>query len=461
VGDARGDSVLFLMRSPAYVRNFASVLHELAAQAERVTVLFEERKQGADEPGLAHLRRLGQEHPGLSFELLPDRRLGWRGWTRKASAAVQDYLRYFEPPYIGAARLRSRALAGVPSPLEAALATALHRLPWVRRTLAAAARDIDSRLGYDGTVRADLERRRPRVLVVTPLVQFRSRQGDWVRAARALGIPTVLCVYSWDNLTSKGLMHALPDRVVVWNEVQRREAIELHGVPPHEVVVAGAWPYDHWLGWTASKSRDELCAELGLPRGRALVLYVCSSPFIAARERAAVIGWLRALRASADRRLASANVIVRPHPLNGAEWQGATVAGISNVVVFPPAGAEPLDDASRSDYFDSIAHADAVVGVNTSALLEAAIVDRPALALPGLRASQEELPHFRTLAGNQGAVRTAASMAEHLSQLGETLAGVGLDAAARGRFVDTFIRPPGAGPSATKRVAAAIGELCR
>ena len=41
-----------------------------------------------------------------------------------------------------------------------------------------------------------------------------------------------------------------------------------------------------------------------------------------------------------------------------------------------------MSDRSKADYFDSVAHADAVVGVNTSALIESAIVDRPALAFP-------------------------------------------------------------------------------
>ena len=37
----------------------------------------------------------------------------------------------------------------------------------------------------------------------------------------------------------------------------------------------------------------------------------------------------------------------------------------------------PVDTASRADYFDSIYHAAAVVGINTTAQIESAIVGRP------------------------------------------------------------------------------------
>jgi hypothetical protein len=297
---------------------------------------------------------------------------------------------------------------------------------------------------------------------VSPLVQFRSRQREWVRAARGLGIGTMACVYSWDVLTNRGLMHALPDRVAVWNDAQRNQAIELHGAKEETIVVAGAWPYDHWFGWQPSRSRSEFCGQLGLAAERATVLYACSSPFIADREREAVAGWVQALRASGDPRVSTANVVVRPHPLSGAQWRERPLDDLAGVTIFPPLGADPVDDPSRKDYFDSIAHADAVVGVNTSALIESAILDRPALAFPGptFRSRQEELPHFGLLVGEGGAVRASGSMDEHVAQLSEALADPAREAPRRRRFVESFIRPRGA-TSPTERVVAVVEALSR
>jgi hypothetical protein len=460
-GSSDSGGVLFLMRSPAYVRNFESVLRRLAERGHAVTVLFEERKKGGDEAGLAHVARLAEQYASFHYELLPPRPLGRRGRARMALAAGQDYLRYFDEPYGDARRLRSRPLEPLPAAVERALAATLRRSSRARRALAAAARRIEARLGYDSSVRRELARRRPRVLIVTPMVQLRSRQTDWVRAARDLGIRTMLGVYSWDNLTNKGLMHALPDRIVVWNEAQRRQAIELHGAAPESIVVAGAWPYDHWFGWRPSRSRAELCRLLGLPSEHAMFLYVCSSRFIAERERRAVARWVAALRSSEHPGIATANVVVRPHPLNAGEWADPLPEDLPGVEVFPAHGADPVDDSSRSDYFDSIANADAVVGINTSALIESAIIGRPAFALPGreFRSSQEELPHFRELAGERGIVNVAVSMAEHVAQLGEVLTDSAVETARRRRFVETFIRPRGGSPSPSERVVATVEEL--
>ena len=36
---------------------------------------------------------------------------------------------------------------------------------------------------------------------------------------------------SWDNLTSKGTVHVVPDVYIVWNEPLAQEAVELHDLP--------------------------------------------------------------------------------------------------------------------------------------------------------------------------------------------------------------------------------------
>jgi hypothetical protein len=104
------------------------------------------------------------------------------------------------------------------------------------------------------------------VLLLTPLLYFGSYAGEYVRAARALGIRTLLGVGSWDHLTTKGLIHEAPDRVVVWNEAQRIEAGELHGIAPDRVTVTGAQAYDHWFVQKPTLSREAFQREGGNPR---------------------------------------------------------------------------------------------------------------------------------------------------------------------------------------------------
>ena len=100
----------------------------------------------------------------------------------------------------------------------------------------------------------------------------------------------------------------------------------------------------------------------------------------------------------------------------------------------------------RSDYFDSLYHADVIVGLNTSAMIEGAIVGRPVhtVLLPEFTESQEGTIHFHYLLNDtHGVLRATRSLDEHADDLAATLEGRGADADRSARFVRTFVRPGG------------------
>ena len=75
-----------------------------------------------------------------------------------------------------------------------------------------------------GVIRA-LKRWSPDLLIVTPMIDFTYGQTDYVKAARYLGIPSLLAVASWDNLTNKGLIQMLAGIIGgVSRNNKRREA---------------------------------------------------------------------------------------------------------------------------------------------------------------------------------------------------------------------------------------------
>ena len=166
---------------------------------------------------------------------------------------------------------------------------------------------------------AFLAAERPDAVIVTPLIGLPPRQNVIVRSAQAAGIPVGLAVHSWDNLTNKGRIHAVPDLVLVWNEAQVAEARELHGIGPGGVVATGAHSYDHWFERGPRSSRAEFCARVGLDAASPIVLYVGSSMSIAPDETGFVARWLRAVRAHPATR--DVGVIIRPHPGHREQWQ--------------------------------------------------------------------------------------------------------------------------------------------
>ena len=127
-----------------------------------------------------------------------------------------------------------------------------------------------------------LRERNPDLIVVTPLVVLKTAQLDLARAAIELGFRNVFAAASWDHLSSKGELNFSPQQAIVWNDVQKREAIELHHLDAGRIAVTGAQVFDEWFDRDAIKHTGGLLRARGSPCGQAHTA-VCL--FVAARGK--------------------------------------------------------------------------------------------------------------------------------------------------------------------------------
>jgi hypothetical protein len=443
-------------------RNFESTLRGLAERDHEIHLAFD-RMHKKNLPGLWDLTNsLVGQYPGITSGGHP--RMHKDEWSVVSGRlrASLDYMRYLDPEFRDAPKLRRRAQQFPPHRVERLLAKAPPPAwPGLRTAFQLAERSAP----ISPAVERYLRDQRPDTVLVTPLLEPGSIQVDYLRAAKQMGIPTCLCVSSWDNLTNKGLIHELPDAITVWNEMQVEEAQHLHKVPRERVVVTGAAAYDHWFGWEPSRRRDEFAARVGLDPARPFVLYVGSSAFIAPNEAAGMIEWMDGLR---EHGLGDMQVLARPHPANplvGDKPSHAALAAIENIKLYPPHGANPTDAESRQDYFDSMYYCSAVAGVNTSAFLEAAILGRPVYTVFAPRHSevQHGMLHFHhLLTAGGGLLHTAETYEEHASMLRDALAAPHPEGCVSERsrnFTAAFIRPYGVDEPATPRMVSTIEEL--
>jgi hypothetical protein len=290
---------------------------------------------------------LAARYPNLTHGEAPTRDPeGDWSWAATRLRLGLDYLRYRHPLFDAAPKLRARARHRAPG-LYVALGDSVQHA-WVRRLVAHATRAVERAIPEDAAIGRYIDERHPDVVLITPLVDLGSSQIDYRRAARAAGIPTALCVWSWDHLSSKALIREWPDRLFVWNHTQRQEAETLHGIPPSRVVVTGAQCFDRWFDRQPSRSRDVFCRDAGLPADRPIVLYVCSALFAGSPVEAQfVVRWIRELRQSDSPALRACAILVRPHPSRLAEWEGVDLAGLGPVVVW---GSNPVTAQARDDY---------------------------------------------------------------------------------------------------------------
>jgi hypothetical protein len=462
--------VLFVARHQTYYRNFESVIRLFATRGHSVH-LASERDETLG--GAAMVDALMREFPSITAGEAPGREADeWLPLATKLRLAV-DYLRYVHPMFDGTPRLRTRAAERSPTFAVAFGHSRWARSGLARRTVLAALRGAERAVPSSARIEQFLRDQRPDVMLITPLVGvIETPQPDYVRAARRLGIPTALCVWSWDHLSSKALIRDLPDRVLVWNDIQREEAVRLHRVPPARVVATGAQCFDQWFGRQPSRTRAEFLADAGLPQDRPFVLYVGSALFRGSPSEAAFAKrWIEALRQSNDETLRTAGILIRPHPQRRSEWEAVDFATLPGVSV---RGDNPVTEQARRDYFDALYHSAAVVGLNTSAFLEAGIAGRPVLAIvtPEFADNQEGTIHFRylTTAGG-GLLRIGRSVDEHVAQLAAAIVeGDGAPqmggqprhrTARNAAFVTAFIRPRGLDTPATPVFVDAVEALAR
>jgi hypothetical protein len=436
-------TILFIARHFTYFRNFESVV---AALAERGHIVHLAADREEAQGGREMVEALAAQFPGrvrVGFTPI----LQW-GRYRRVSNALRlslDYLRYSDPRYEATPKIRERAYERTP---HAALVLA--RWPG-RRVVTPVLERLEEAVPRQLGVDAFLDEIRPDVLLITPLIELGSPQLDYVRAARAKGIRSALCVWSWDHLSSKALIRVVPDTVLVWNETQRDEAGRFHGVPPERVLVTGAQCFDKWFDRAPTRDRAAFGARAGLDTAQPFILYVCSALFKhSPPEVEFVRRWIAALRRAGDPRVRDVTLLVRPHPQRLDEWAGVTAAQLDPTGRTVVWGSNPIDGAGRADYFDSMYHAAAVVGLNTSALVESAIVDRPVFTvlLPEYRDNQEGTFHFHHLlqVGN-GFLNVARDLDEHAGQLSAVFDGTGLTP--NRPFVERFVRPRGVAVAAT------------
>jgi hypothetical protein len=317
---------------------------------------------------------------------------------------------------------------------------------------------IEQQLRPDPGIVRLIESYRPDAILVTPLIRPRVHQTEVVKAARALDIPSGFLVHSWDSLTNKGRLQVEPDRLYLWNEVHRREAIDLHGVDPDRVVIVGAAQWDRFFTLVPSMTRDEFCARHGFDPARPIILYLGSTGTVCHDEPAVIKLWLEALRGGPPA-VREANVLVRSHPGTSGWREGAVDRvprgrGVSLSVPATKGGQGLLED---------LHHSAVVVGLNTSAALEASIVEKPVYTFSAgdLAPGQEGTLHFyNLLEGQGGVVRFSETLDDHVRQLDRGLGG-DYDHAEIRRFCESRIRPHGVDRPVSPILADEILQLSR
>ena len=239
-------------------------------------------------------------------------------------------------------------------------------------------------------------------------------------SAARRGVPTMVLVSSWDNLTTSGFFPVELDRMTVWNEIMREQAVAIHGLPADRVFVTGAPQHDLYATHAPFQDRACFFATLGLDPARPLVVYTTATDGTIPGEPELVA----TIQAALARELPNVQLLVRLHQLDRMERYRTLRAGPA--ITFDQAGRLPLgayhdrdfDAAQHQRLADTLRHADVVINTASSISIAAAAVGTPVVcvdfdARPGLPYHESitrfyAFTHQRPIADSGGVARVCS-----------------------------------------------------
>jgi hypothetical protein len=434
--------VFYILRSKAHFSYHASTIDTLLRRGATVRIFFDRRHEyrGVSDPSAFERWIAGRPEVGCSY--FPSRTDALRK-PLMFFRELRSYGNYCTRPdefefyknrwshYLKLPQAARRLLVSGPG-RKAAGSAAVKNLTTRIERLAPAASNIKKWLRDE----------KPDVIVASPVNQRYGNEIEVVKAARAVGIKTVIPVLSWDNTSTKGLFHIEPDLLFAWNDGHKDEAMRYHDIGADRIHITGAPFFDRWFDIEQRpEARSSFCEKVGLGAGRPFILYLGSSANIAKDETWFVRELKAALSAHADQRVRELQILFRPHPAN---WQHGLSLLREGMAVWPRQGTLPDSEATFGDFMNCLHHATCIVGINTSGMLDAVIYGKPVVTpiIERYQNTQNNTQHFRRMRDSE-----AMYIANNVAGVADWVATIngGQDplSAKRRAFVKRFIWPRG------------------
>jgi len=400
--------------------------------------------KNADE---AAIRRAANEVPNLTFGAMPTRP-GRRKFLKqflRELLGIHSYLIRDDQDSFYLRRQERYTFSKFPKRISHYVRkTGIHRLvlrlPLVAQSLRLSERWITA----DSNVLSQIETMSADVVVATPCDMRYGDDIEYIKAAQRIGLPAVIPVLSWDNLTTKGVIAVPPDMLIAWNDGHAREATTHHRIPQESILIGGSPFFDKWFDDSSGvNSRAEFCESVGLDPDRPYVLYLGSSVNISGDERW-LIDELSNVFASDDQ-LSEIQILARPHGANMAGWEQLNNG--SNLVYWHRDRSLPDTPEGFLEFRSAMEHSICTLGVNTTALVDAIIYGKPTVGLGIGRYSESNATnavHYHHLVDSEALVHAISTgrVAEIVKRI---QAGFDDSANARAKFVNEWVRPNGLG----------------
>jgi CDP-glycerol:poly(glycerophosphate) glycerophosphotransferase len=293
------------------------------------------------------------------------------------------------------------------------------------------------------------ERHRPALLVTSsPGLIF--SEIPLLRTAVRRRVRSMAVDPSWDNFTNKLIPVRRVDRLIVWNELMKQQAIDFHGYAPEQIRIAGAPQWDLYFKEGTIAPRETFFREIGADPARRLVTLTTTPRELYPHHDHVLRVLVRALETRAWGH--DAQLLVRLHPRDDRDAYAA-FEGLPHVIVEKPfrptvrAGdglAVDVTADNQRHLANTMRHSDVVVNVASTLAIEAAIFDTPVVNISfdgetpseWVRSARRyyRFTHYVNIT-RHGAVRVAGTPQQLVDAIGRYLDEPALDRDGRRRVV--------------------------
>lgn len=222
----------------------------------------------------------------------------------------------------------------------------------------------------------------------------------FIESALRKNVRTIGMVRSWDNNVSKLLLPFIPTQILTQNEIQRNELKTVQGIPLNTATPIGIPYYEYYNQYTPT-GRELFMESLGIPSDSKLILFSpAGSKFIDHDWQ-----FCKIIKEAIENKTLPHNthVIVRCHPGNPCDLSLFTQdehftierPGIIIDKTRGNKGAE-LDMHATNHLIDEIVHADVVVNILSSIVLDAAIMGTPVVT-PQFEGLENEVSFLKSV----------------------------------------------------------------
>lgn len=237
------------------------------------------------------------------------------------------------------------------------------------------------KLQNNASLEAIITKQQPQ-LVIFPVTGVEATGTELIALSKKYGFKTLFLINGWDNLSSKGAFPLLPDYMGVWGPQSLIDAVTIHGMPEHRLLLMGCARYEDYF--KPENAQEKLFAHK----------YVLFAGSTAPCDEITPLRLLdEAIETSGDYDI---KVVYRPHPWREKRncFDLFEAEKFKHVILDPQIaddyygekrkGTESVSSQNfpKLKYYPSLVnHAQFVISPMSSMTLEAALFDVPSIVL--------------------------------------------------------------------------------